>query len=75
MSESIKFIHLKTKITDYLGIKKQNYFKKFNFLMNKIEDRKEFWIHSLQILNEVYICKYILIINYIISKSFIASLK
>ena len=22
MSESIKFIHLKTKITDYLGIKK-----------------------------------------------------
>ena len=44
--------------------------------MNKIEERKEFWIHSLQILNEVYnICKYILIINYIVSKSFIASLK
>ena len=28
--------------------------------MNKIEDRKEFWIHSLQILNEVYnICEFI----------------
>ena len=26
--------------------------------MNKIEERKEFWIHSLQILNEIYICKY-----------------
>ena len=34
MSESIKFIHLKIKITDYLGIKKY-YYPKFNFLMNK----------------------------------------
>ena len=27
--------------------------------MNKIEERKEFWIHSLQILNEVYMQIYI----------------
>ena len=38
MLESIKFIHLKTKITDYLGIKKAKL--KINFLMNKIEDIK-----------------------------------
>ena len=28
--------------------------------MNKIEDKKEFWIHNLQMLNEVYnICEFI----------------
>ena len=43
--------------------------------MNKIEDKKEFWIHSLQILNEVYnICEFINY-KYSVSKSFITSLK
>ena len=31
MSESIKFIHLKTKITDYLGINKTKLLFKFKF--------------------------------------------
>ena len=40
--------------------KTQNYYPKFNFLKSKIEDRKDFLIHSLQTENWVYnICKLI----------------